>query len=79
MSPTATLISQPTNLSNSLTTFRNRQQEYGNSNSVNSLFTSYPTPTTNWYQYHSSDQYQRVPGDNDPLTGKQPLPAFDAL
>nr|CAI5828119.1 unnamed protein product [Callosobruchus analis] len=56
MSPTATLISQPTDMSNPLTTLRKRQQEFANSSSVNSLFASYPT--TNWYQFLTSDQYQ---------------------
>ncbi|XP_019875497.2 zinc finger CCHC domain-containing protein 24 isoform X2 [Aethina tumida] len=58
MSPTATLISQPTSLS-ALHGSRNRQQQdYNSSSSGSSLLTSFFPPTTNWYQYEGSDQYQ---------------------
>ncbi|KAJ8942127.1 hypothetical protein NQ318_000722 [Aromia moschata] len=54
MSPTATIISQPSNLSSPLNLNRNRQQDFGNTGPTTSLFT-YPT---NWFQYQGADQYQ---------------------
>ncbi|CAH0563909.1 unnamed protein product [Brassicogethes aeneus] len=57
MSPTATLVSQPASLNSGLLHSRNRQQDYNSTGSGSSMITSY-FPTTNWYQYEGSDQYQ---------------------
>lgn len=54
MSPTATLISQPTT-----TLGRNRLADFGSSGSGSSILTpSFATP--NWYQFHhqNTEQYQ---------------------
>ncbi|KAJ8972424.1 hypothetical protein NQ317_012442 [Molorchus minor] len=57
MSPTATVITQPSNLSSPLSLNPNRQQDYSGTGSTSSLFTT-SFPTTNWYQYQGADQYQ---------------------